>query len=156
MDIDRIKNWLQESIEFEENMIAGSRKDTNDLNYCWGTRNLEVYNDLMTIVDAYGNGEALHAKKKQCPACGKKFTPVNQLQQCCNDKCRVKLHRIRNSLKVFNQKVSEILKAKDPDAKFTVEQILTEKGKCPFVVNYKGKGYRADHTRSLLTQLRKL
>lgn len=156
MNIDHIKNWLQESIEFEENKIAGSRKDPNDLDYCWGTRNLEVYNDLMTIVDAYSKGENFNSNKKQCPACGEKFTPKNQLQECCSSKCRVRLHRNRNKLKNFNQKVNDILKAKDPDAKFTVEHLITSNDKCPFVVTYKGKQYKSDNTKNLLTQLKKV
>lgn len=156
MNIDHIKNWLQESIEYEESMIERSGKNSNDLNYCWGVRNLEVYQDLMTIVDAYSNGETLHAKKKQCPACGQKFIPKNQLQECCDAKCRVRLHRDKNRLKDFNTKVNDILKAKDPSAKFTVEQIITSQGKCPFIVNYKGKQYKSDNTRNLLTQLKKI
>jgi len=156
MNIDHIKNWLQESIEFEESKVARSRQNPNDLGFCWGVRNLEVYNDLMTIVDTYSNGEKLHSKKKQCPACGQKFIPKNQLQECCSAKCRVRLHRNRNKLKDFNQKANEILKAKDPEAKFTVEQLISSDGKCPFIVDYQGKQYQSDSIRNLLTQLRNI
>lgn len=154
MNIDHIKYFLQEQIEFEERMIENSAKNDNDLNYCWGSRNLKVYQDLMTIVDAYSNGKSLHLTQKKCTACGKMFTPKNNLQECCDTKCRVRLHRAKNRLKDFNKKVEAILKAKDQEAKFTVEQIISDK--CPFVVTYKGIQYKSDNTRNLLTQLKKI
>jgi predicted nucleic acid-binding Zn ribbon protein len=99
------------------------------------------------------NTKVLHQNSKKCPCCGKNITPK---QETCSTRCRVRLHRSRNRLKEFNQKAGAILKAKDPEARFVVEQILTDKDKCPFVVIYKGHQYKSDSTRSLLTQLKKL
>ena len=101
------------------------------------------------------NALPLHAERKRCPACGKAFTSMNNLQECCDSKCRVNLHRSKNRLKNFNQRVSEILKAKDPDAKYVIEQIIVSDRKCPFVVFYNGKRYQSDNTRNLLSILRK-
>jgi predicted nucleic acid-binding Zn ribbon protein len=156
MNIDCIKNWLQENIEYEEGQIARSQKNRNDLNFCWGTANLEMYQDLMTIVDLHSNGEALQVNRKKCPACGEMFTPKNQQQEVCSGKCRTRMHRERNKLNDFNTKVAEILKAKDTEAKFTVEQVLTEGSKCPFIVNYQGEQYKSDSTRNLLNQLKNI
>ncbi|PCH69414.1 MAG: hypothetical protein COC06_07665 [Bacteroidales bacterium] len=112
--------------------------------------------DILEILEAYGNGSLLHSEQKRCPACNKMFMPKNNLQECCDTKCRVRLHRAKNRLKEFNAKANEILKVKDPEAKFTVEQIITSQDKCPFIVNYKGKEYQSDNTRNLLTQLKKI
>ena len=111
---------------------------------------------LETLKEFKCNGEALRSTRKKCPACGEMFTPKNNLQECCNTKCRVRLHRAKNRLKEFNAKVNEILKGKDPEAKFTVEQIIRAEGKCPFIVNYNGSQYQSDNTRNLLTQLKKI
>ncbi|MBL4830695.1 MAG: hypothetical protein JKY55_12540 [Aliivibrio sp.] len=102
------------------------------------------------------NGSPLQSNRKKCSGCGEMFTPKNQTQEVCSGKCRVRTHRNNNRLKEFNAKVGEILRAKDAEAKFTVEQCLVENGKCPFVVTYKGTTYKADNTRSLLTQLKKI
>lgn len=112
------------------------------------------------VVDTYldylkGNGMPLQAHTKKCPGCGEMFSPKNQAQEVCSGKCRVRMHRNKNRLKDFNQKVEEILRAKNPEAKFTVEQLMVEKGKCPFVVTYQGTTYKADNTKSLLTKIKK-
>lgn len=111
---------------------------------------------LETLKELKSNALSLQSIKKKCPGCGEMFTPNNQAQETCSGKCRVRLHRSKNKLKEFNAKVSEILKSKDEDAKFTVEQKLVEDGKCPFVVTYKGDVYKAENTKSLLTQLKKI
>ena len=102
------------------------------------------------------NGEALHTNRKKCPACGEMFAPKNQQQEVCSGKCRTRMHRERNKLNNFNTKVAEILRAKDTEAKFTVEQVLTEVSMCPFIVNYQGIQYKSDSTRHLLNQLKKI
>jgi predicted nucleic acid-binding Zn ribbon protein len=156
INVEAITNWLEDNIAYEEDHIERSSKSCHDLNYCWGTHNLEMYHALLKIVKAYSNGSVQQGSRKKCPGCGEMFTPKNQTQETCSGKCRVRLHRSKNKLKEFNAKVSEILKSKDEAAKFTVEQKLVEDGKCPFVVTYKGEVYEADNTKSLLTQLKKI
>ena len=110
--------------------------------------------DIKTVIELLRNDPSLHPRK--CEACGKLFIPKAENQRACEDRCRVRLHRSRNQLKIFNGKVTEILRAKDPEARFTVEQLISSEGKCPFIVNYNGKQYQSDSTRNLLTQLKKI
>ena len=131
--------------------------DVNDFFRGIHTNDLQVLNAILeTLKSVQSNGNVLPANRKQCPACSKIFTPKNNLQECCSSKCRVRLHRNKNKLKNFNQKVNDILKAKDPEAKFTVEQLISSEGECPFIVDYKGMQYQSDSTRNLLTQLKKI
>lgn len=122
-----------------------------------GWRDVELFNDVIKSLQEFKrNGEALHTNRKKCPACGEMFAPKNQQQEVCSGKCRTRMHRERNKLNNFNTKVAEILRVKDAEAKFTVEQVLTEGSQCPFIVNYQGEQYKSDSTRNLLTQLKKI
>lgn len=114
------------------------------------------YDDIIEILQGYSNATPLQSNRKKCPGCGEIFAPTNQAQEACSGKCRVRIHRNSNRLKEFNAKVSEILKQKDDEAKFITEQQIVENGKCPFVVTYKGTAYKADNTKNLLCQLRKI
>lgn len=146
---------IEQQIEFMELQAEASR----DL-YMKGYEDFKDYQlfeaVLETLKEFKCNSKTLHSIQKQCSACGEMFTPKNNLQECCDTKCRVRLHRAKNRLKDFNTKVNDILKAKDPEAKFTVEQLIRSEGKCPFIVNYNGKQYQSDNTRNLLTQLKKI
>lgn len=128
--------------------------------YLEGYSGLKDYNMYVSIVERLkefkSNAEALQLNQKKCPACGVMFSPMNNLQEHCHPNCRVRAHRTKNRLKDFNKKVNDILKAKEPDAKFIVEQLITSNDKCPFVVTYKGIEYKSDNTRNLLTQLKKI
>ena len=153
---------IEEQIRFIEGRIDICESvltsiDKNDFFRGIHTNELQVLNAIFdTLHSVQGNEEPLQANRKKCDGCGEMFTPKNQTQEACSGKCRVRIHRNNNRLKEFNAKVSEILKGIDPEAKFTVEQLVVENGKCPFVVNYNATTYKADNTRSLLTQLKKI
>jgi predicted nucleic acid-binding Zn ribbon protein len=148
-------NSIDKQIEFISEWKESSYEIWLDSGDGW--RDVELFADVVkSLEEIKSNTEALQSTQKKCPACGENFTSKNQLQECCSAKCRVRLHRNRNKLKNFNQKVNDILKTKDQDAKFTVEHLITSNDKCPFVVTYKGKQYTSDNTRNLLTQLKKI
>ncbi len=100
------------------------------------------------------NGTTLHEKRK-CHNCGTLFSPTNHHQKCCNDTCRVQLHRAKKRFKDFNNKVQEIINQKNPDIGFIVEQIITNSNKCPFVVYLNGSKYESESTKSLISKIRK-
>ncbi len=100
------------------------------------------------------NGATLHEKRK-CHNCGASFSPTNHHQKCCNDTCRVQLHRTKKRAKVFSNKIQEIISQINPKPKFIIEQILTDSSKCPFVVYINGNRYESESTKSLISQIKK-
>jgi hypothetical protein len=155
INIDEQIRFAKGRIDICESVLKSI--DINDFFRGIHTNELQVLNAILeTLQSVQCNGNMLPANRKQCPACGEMFTPKNNLQECCDTKCRVRLHRAKNRLKEFNAKVADILKAKDPEAKFTVEQLISSDDKCPFIVDYKGVQYQSDNTRNLLTQLKKI
>lgn len=146
---------IEQQIEFMKLQVEASK----DL-YLKGYEDFKDYQLFEAVFESLqefkSNSEALHLNRKKCPACGEMFTPKNQQQEVCSGKCRTRMHRERNKLNDFNTKVAEILRVKDTEAKFTVEQVLTEGSKCPFIVNYQGKQYKSDSTRNLLNQLKNI
>lgn len=145
-EVERIGGILQQGIENKNQFLIDVYQET--------TENMKAV--LTTLVTIQSNGSPLQANKKKCSGCNKWFTPINQSQEACSGKCRVRIHRNNNRMKNFNAKVNGILKQKNIEAKFTVEQQIVENGKCPFVVTYKETTYKANNTKSLLTQLKKI
>jgi hypothetical protein len=116
-----------------------------------------IYNAILeTLHKSKCNALPLQLDRKKCPSCGKSFIVKNKHQECCSANCRVNLHRSKKRLENFNKQVEQILRAKNPNAKFLIEQIITSSRKCPFIVHYNGIQYKSDSTRNLLSQLKKI
>jgi len=137
---------IDKQIEFISNIVHVEENE-----------NLEMYNEILkTLESCKRNTLPLHLDRKKCLACGQYFTIKNDLQECCDSKCRVRLHRSKKRFENFNQKVEEVLRMKNPKAKFIIEQKISDSKSCPFVVIYEGKRFESNSTRNLLTQLRKI
>jgi predicted nucleic acid-binding Zn ribbon protein len=111
---------------------------------------------LETLHKSKCNAMPLHLDRKRCPSCGKSFDVKNKLQECCSANCRVNLHRSKRRLEKFNKQVEQILKEENSDAKFIIEQKISDSRNCPFVVYYDENKYESESTRNLLTQLRNI
>ncbi len=116
-----------------------------------------IYNAILeTLYKSKSNALPLHLDRKKCSSCGKSFIVKNKHQECCSANCRVNLHRSKKRLEKFNKQVEQILRAKNPDAKFIIEQIITGPRECPFIVHYNGTQYKSESTRNLVSQLEKI